>query len=112
MSHSYPPIRREDIQPGDHIRLEYHQPDGDDMIASEFIGHGPQNEDGTYFLMKRPVTLPTTPGPYRDRDGDIWRIFAGTTTLVYLEPPRAVTGAPNPEGYVPFERLYTDTEFA
>lgn len=61
------PIKREDIRKGDRIRSTYE-------YTAEYDNKGLSGGALTYELIERPVQLPTEPGVYADKDGDIWRL--------------------------------------
>jgi hypothetical protein len=96
------PIKLKDICVGDLIRVEW-----GDCAAAEYVvtsDHSGSIDDDAqrYFLIReRPVVLPTVPGFYVDRDGDVWKLspsyFAclGGIELDDLDP----------ELYAPFTRL-------
>ena len=97
------PIKREDIRKGDRIKLTRTDEftathDGPDMLAAS---------DHTYELIERPVTLPTVPGVYLDKQGDVWRLKASRFLCLSIE---GFDDAPNE--YAPFTLLRPVAEVA
>ncbi|TFD80686.1 hypothetical protein E3T54_02790 [Cryobacterium sp. Sr8] len=88
------PIKREDIRKGDRVRAiaEYTAT----VDSAPIYPH----LDVTYELIERPVQLPTEPGFYLDRDGEVWN----------LEPSKGA-GYLRPE-YAPFTLLRPVAEVA
>ena len=95
------PIKFEDIRKGDRIRLisEY---------ISDLDGKDIKPDVGdTFELIERPVTLPTVPGVYLDKQGDVWRLKASRFLCLSIE---GFDESPN--DYAPFTLLRPVAEVA
>ncbi|MFC4223539.1 hypothetical protein [Lysinibacter cavernae] len=99
------PIKPEDIRQGDLIRIEYRP--GNTFSALEYTAKeeahaGDALTDDALFLLYRPISLPTAPGLYLDKDGDVWQVAkAGKARL----RQRGVDEDGLPEEYAPYQRL-------
>jgi hypothetical protein len=100
------PIQPEDIRKGDLIRLEHTKPEHTHAVEYRAAFPGERNYSGAevrYFLLDRPkppVVLPTEPGVYTDKQGDVWLVFDGS--LRCLESP---ADTKNASSYAPFTKL-------
>lgn len=102
------PISGKDVSKGDKIRIEY-DPQMSWVLAEEYIALGPQRvaKDREYFLLDRPVVLPTKPGHYEGK-ADIILTLEASGGWYYGSnrwDSKDVTG------YLPLTRLMTKTEW-
>jgi hypothetical protein len=100
------PIKLEDIRVGDLIRCEWGELNASEYVVTVNFVQDKYPQSEKYFLIReRPVALPTVPGYYIDRDGDVWRRF--DDELIYLGDWNHLDGI-KPENYAPFTRLVAE----
>ena len=106
---NYPEIKAEDIRKGYRIRVEY--ANSPYLTAQEFWADHDrylEKERYTYFLMSRPVTLPTEPGIYKAADGRVFVLDAETDwSLLRAE----WVSKEEVHFHAPLHRLMTATEW-
>ena len=105
---SYQEIDPKDIRKGDHIRTEYDPPHSG-VIAREIVSSISKCYSAPgqkYFLIHRPVTLPTEPGLYIDSRKYLWRLKDDSWDYLDFYDCEV-----DPTTYLPFHRLMTETEW-